>query len=287
MSSIPRPIRIGKRPVVGSATSSRWNLEGLYPDSRFLPVRRPRIIGLFWASGRRSGNPLNNQMVIPSRQFSWPTRAPGWSAAARFGFTLTFRLWNGWCIFGMPGQRTRHPLRDPAARCASPCRRIDAVQVHHARGGLTQLDDFAPLVTPLTFRQGGGKLDLAARTGKCSTLNLPFFNLEMGNGGVLGAIGWTGGWSATFTAPARRHQSARRNGAYAPQAAPWRRDSYTPRSAAVLGRRSSPQPEHAPAADPGAPHSAAARAVAAARRSAERSVGPRRNEESHLEKIRC
>ena len=75
---------------------------------------------------------------------------------------------------------------------STPC------QVHHARGGLTQLDDFAPLVTPLTFRQGGGKLDLAARTGKCSTLNLPFFNLEMGNGGVLGAIGWTGGWSATF-----------------------------------------------------------------------------------------
>jgi len=73
-----------------------------------------------------------------------------------------------------------------------------ACQVHHARGGLTQRDDFAPLETPLTFRQGGGRLELTARTGKSSTLNLPFFNLEMGAGGVIGAIGWSGGWSASF-----------------------------------------------------------------------------------------
>ena len=74
----------------------------------------------------------------------------------------------------------------------APCR------VHHARGGLTQHDDFAPLETPLTFRQGGGALQLAARTGKSSTLHLPFFNLERGDGGVIGAIGWSGGWRAGF-----------------------------------------------------------------------------------------
>ncbi|MGL4649247.1 MAG: alpha-galactosidase, partial [Caldilineaceae bacterium] len=71
-------------------------------------------------------------------------------------------------------------------------------QVHHARGGLTQTDDFEPLTTPLTFRQGGSPLRLSARTGKSSTLHLPFFNLEMGTGGVIGAIGWSGGWSAGF-----------------------------------------------------------------------------------------
>jgi len=79
--------------------------------------------------------------------------------------------------------------------------RLDAgipCQVHHARGALTQRDDFAPLETPLTFRQGGSRLELSARTGKPSTLNLPFFNLEMGNRGVIGAIGWTGGWTANF-----------------------------------------------------------------------------------------
>jgi alpha-galactosidase len=70
--------------------------------------------------------------------------------------------------------------------------------VHHARGGLTQTDDFEPLVTPLTFRQGGSPLTLAARTGKSSTLHLPFFNIELGGRGVIGAIGWSGGWAATF-----------------------------------------------------------------------------------------
>jgi alpha-galactosidase len=77
---------------------------------------------------------------------------------------------------------------DPAAPC----------QVHHARGALTQQDDFEPLATPLTFRQGGSRLELAARTGKSSTLHLPFFNLQLGSGGVIGAIGWSGGWAATF-----------------------------------------------------------------------------------------
>src|SRR5512143_118494 len=41
-----------------------------------------------------------------------------------------------------------------------------ACRVHHARGGLTQTDDFAPLQTPLTFRQGGSTLQLTAGTGK-------------------------------------------------------------------------------------------------------------------------
>jgi alpha-galactosidase len=77
---------------------------------------------------------------------------------------------------------------DPAAPC----------QVHHARGGLTQKDDFEPLATPLTFRQGGSRLEVSARTGKSSTLHLPFFNLQLGAGGVVAAVGWTGGWSAVF-----------------------------------------------------------------------------------------
>ena len=71
-------------------------------------------------------------------------------------------------------------------------------QVYHTRGGLSQQNDFEPLVTPLTFRQGGSRLELSALTGKSSTLHLPFFNLQLGNGGVIGAIGWSGGWTATF-----------------------------------------------------------------------------------------
>ncbi len=88
-----------------------------------------------------------------------------------------------------------------------PVAAATACRVHHARGGLTQTDDFAPLETPLTFRQGGSTLQLAASTGKSSTLHLPFFNLELGSGGnadhdgnvgIIGAIGWSGGWSVRF-----------------------------------------------------------------------------------------
>ena len=79
-----------------------------------------------------------------------------------------------------------------------PVERAAECRVHHARGGLTQTDDFEPHCTPLTFRQGGRRLALAARTGKSSTLHLPFFNLETGSGGVIGAIGWSGGWAASF-----------------------------------------------------------------------------------------
>ena len=50
---------------------------------------------------------------------------------------------------------------------SAPCR------VHHSRGGLTQLDDFEALDTPLTFRQGGGRLELSAATGKCSSATCP------------------------------------------------------------------------------------------------------------------
>ena len=78
------------------------------------------------------------------------------------------------------------------ADAGEPC------QVHHARGSLARPSDFEPLVTPLTLRQGGPRLDLAATTGKSSTLHLPFFNLEMGSQGVIAAIGWSGGWHASF-----------------------------------------------------------------------------------------
>ena len=80
-----------------------------------------------------------------------------------------------------------------------PADRAAECRVHHARGGLTQTDDFEPLCTPLTFRQGGRRLDLAARTGKASTLHLPFFNLEIGSGGVIGAIGWAASFERTCT----------------------------------------------------------------------------------------
>jgi alpha-galactosidase len=69
------------------------------------------------------------------------------------------------------------------------------VVVHHARGSLCQLDDFAPLETPLRV---SADFRMEIHTGRSSSTHLPFFNLEMGEQGVIGAIGWTGGWAAGF-----------------------------------------------------------------------------------------
>ncbi|MBI5396834.1 MAG: alpha-galactosidase [Verrucomicrobia bacterium] len=68
------------------------------------------------------------------------------------------------------------------------------VTVHHARGSDARLDDFEPLADPLPAR---GSLRLASRGGRSSDGALPFFNLPIGDGGVIGAIGWTGNWAAT------------------------------------------------------------------------------------------
>ncbi|UCH36039.1 MAG: alpha-galactosidase [Armatimonadota bacterium] len=67
--------------------------------------------------------------------------------------------------------------------------------LHHALGSQCARDDFAPQETPLPAE---AQAHLAACGGRSSDGALPFFNLEMGDHGVIGAIGWTGGWEAWF-----------------------------------------------------------------------------------------
>ena len=67
--------------------------------------------------------------------------------------------------------------------------------LHHARGSLCQIDDYEPLTTPLGL---GAETRLATSSGRSSNGVLPFVNLEMGDAGVIAAIGWTGDWAATF-----------------------------------------------------------------------------------------
>jgi len=68
--------------------------------------------------------------------------------------------------------------------------------LHHAKGSDCKIDDFAPLESAIA---PGGEVELAPALGRSSNGTLPFFNLQMGDGGVIGAIGWTGGWQAGFT----------------------------------------------------------------------------------------
>ncbi|MCC7353751.1 MAG: alpha-galactosidase [Anaerolineae bacterium] len=67
--------------------------------------------------------------------------------------------------------------------------------VHHAKGSDMKNDDFAPQETPLA---PGDDLRLACLRGRSSDVTLPFFDVEAGERCVIGAIGWTGGWAATF-----------------------------------------------------------------------------------------
>lgn len=67
--------------------------------------------------------------------------------------------------------------------------------LHHARGSECQQNDFEPLTDVVAV---GGEVKIGSRAGRSSDPDLPFFNLQLGEGGVICAVGWTGGWRAEF-----------------------------------------------------------------------------------------
>ncbi len=68
--------------------------------------------------------------------------------------------------------------------------------VRHARGSDAQAEDFKPLEEHF---EPGKNDHLESPGGDPSSRNsLPFFNLQTGNHGLIGAIGWTGDWKADF-----------------------------------------------------------------------------------------
>jgi alpha-galactosidase len=68
--------------------------------------------------------------------------------------------------------------------------------LRHARGSNAAANDFEPLEE--TFG-AGGSAHLESLGGDSSNTNtLPFFNLQTGDHGLIGAIGWTGNWKADF-----------------------------------------------------------------------------------------
>ena len=86
-----------------------------------------------------------------------------------------------------------------------PLKRDKVAVVHYAKGSECQLDDFAPMLAPLGAtaeapqapRVGArNPLQLRSKQGRSSCGMLPFFNVDAGDEGVIGAIGWTGDWAA-------------------------------------------------------------------------------------------
>ncbi len=67
--------------------------------------------------------------------------------------------------------------------------------LHHTKGSDARWDDFLPLVDELWE---GRDFALAPVGGRSSDSALPFMNLQLGAGGVVIAIGWTGQWMARF-----------------------------------------------------------------------------------------
>ena len=67
--------------------------------------------------------------------------------------------------------------------------------LHWANGSNANPDDFHPQESGLP---GGHPFQLNSAGGRSSNNNLPFFNLQEGDHGIIGAIGWTGNWVAHF-----------------------------------------------------------------------------------------
>jgi alpha-galactosidase len=69
--------------------------------------------------------------------------------------------------------------------------------IRHDQGSDDSAQDFKPLEERLSPDQS---VHLESPGGDSSSRNtLPFFNLQTGDHGLIGAIGWTGGWKADFS----------------------------------------------------------------------------------------
>ena len=74
--------------------------------------------------------------------------------------------------------------------CDSP-----GATVHTTRGSTAGTDDFAPVDMDLQPNQSHR---MGVGSGRSSDGGWPFFNLQTGDHGLYGAIGWTGDWQADF-----------------------------------------------------------------------------------------
>ena len=85
--------------------------------------------------------------------------------------------------------------------------KAEHARVHYANGSECRIDDFAPRLAALGPTEDqpqaawvgeGNPLRIESIGGRSSCGALPFFNLDMGSHGIVGAIGWTGDWAASF-----------------------------------------------------------------------------------------
>lgn len=82
----------------------------------------------------------------------------------------------------------------------------DTVILHHSQGSLCNNTDFMPFDDAL---RKGEKKTLTTRGGRSSQDSLPFYNLQLGNQGLIVAIGWSGQWASSIERSANGELSLR------------------------------------------------------------------------------
>jgi alpha-galactosidase len=74
--------------------------------------------------------------------------------------------------------------------------KASAAELHWARGGVANFDDFKPELE--TLKSGRKAFHLDSIEGRSSGAVMPYFNLNANGHGVIVAIGWSGSWAADF-----------------------------------------------------------------------------------------
>jgi len=74
-------------------------------------------------------------------------------------------------------------------------------RLHRTAGGTPAPDQFAAEVLNIG---GADYADLGARSGRSSTKDFPFFKVDLADGALVAAIGWSGNWAARVEAPDRK-----------------------------------------------------------------------------------
>ncbi|MCE0497282.1 MAG: alpha-galactosidase [Methylacidiphilales bacterium] len=116
----------------------------------------------------------------------------------------TFRDYDAveWVLKFSNQGKTDTPILEDIEPLASslPVTTAAQVVVHSVQGSSASQTDFEPQIQPLGQN---GSVKLGSSGGRSSNGMLPFFDLQVDQHGVIGAIGWTGNWSAEFS---RNHE---------------------------------------------------------------------------------
>ena len=109
-----------------------------------------------------------------------------------------------WTLYFKNAGSTDTPILENIQPLDAPFERSDAGEflLHHFIGSPCTSTDYRPLETvlgPETTKR------ISAAGGRPTNSDLPYFNLETGDGGVIVAVGWPGQWVARFRRDAQTH----------------------------------------------------------------------------------